>query len=132
MTKKAMAWMGVSVGLLLALGLLIVFGFACAVWIPKSLYPSLTASDLQGVTDPARVQDLKDARLKLQNDARTTWLQGYAALLVQISSEGFGRRFRSKKRVGVPRTCMAAIGRTTRRPSTTRSPLPASPSGRTA
>ena len=38
------------------------------------------------MSDPAKVQDLKAARSKLQSDARTTWLQGYAALLVLIGA----------------------------------------------
>jgi uncharacterized protein YjbI with pentapeptide repeats len=67
---------------LLALSLLVVLLLACVLWIPKWLYPSLTETDLQNVSDSARVQELKGARLKLQNDARTTLLQGVGALVV--------------------------------------------------
>jgi len=85
MSKNKTPWLRAGAGVL-ALGVLVVLLLACGFWIPESLYPSLTATDLQGVTDPAKVVDLKAARSKLQNDARTTWLQGYAALLVLIGA----------------------------------------------
>jgi hypothetical protein len=73
---------------LLVLGLLVILLLACVLWIPRSLYPSLTETDLRDVTDAAKVQELKDARLKLQNDARTTLLQGLAAVLVLTGATG--------------------------------------------
>jgi uncharacterized protein YjbI with pentapeptide repeats len=87
------AWQGVGVGLF-ALGLLVLL-LACVLWIPRWLYPALTDSDLKDVRtaenqpDAAKVQELKGARLKLQNDARTTMLQGLAALLV-LTGAGIG------------------------------------------
>jgi hypothetical protein len=57
-------------------------------WIPRWLYPPLTDTDLKDVKtaqnelDAPKIQELKDARLKLQNDARTTLLQGLGALLL--------------------------------------------------
>ena len=39
-------------------------------WVPRSLYPPLTETDLRDVSDAAKVQELKGARLKLQNDVR--------------------------------------------------------------
>jgi uncharacterized protein YjbI with pentapeptide repeats len=60
----------------------VVLLLACVLWIPKWLYPSLTETDLQNVSDAGKVQELKGARLKLQNDARTTLLQGVGALVV--------------------------------------------------
>jgi hypothetical protein len=72
--KHRRPWMLASAGLL-ALALLVVLLLAAVLWIPRALYPSLTTTDLQGVADPARVQDLKTRRLKLQSDARTTLLQ---------------------------------------------------------
>jgi pentapeptide repeat protein len=70
-----------------ALALFVVLALAaCVFWLPKHLYPSLTATDLRGVTDPAKVQDLKAERLKLQNDCRTTLLQGLAAVIVLIGA----------------------------------------------
>ena len=39
----------------LVLGLLVVLLLACVLWIPKWLYPSLTETDLQNVSDAARV-----------------------------------------------------------------------------
>jgi uncharacterized protein YjbI with pentapeptide repeats len=87
------AWQGVDIGLL-ALGLLVLL-LACVLWIPRWLYPALTDSDLRDVRtaenqpDAAKVQELKGARLKLQNDARTTLLQGLGALLV-LTGAGIG------------------------------------------
>jgi hypothetical protein len=79
--RRRLVWKLAAVGLL-ALSLLAVLLLACVLWIPQQLYPSLTDTDLQNVSDAAKVQELKDARLKLQNDARTTLLQGLGALLV--------------------------------------------------
>jgi len=76
---------------LLVLGLLWVYVF----WVPSWMYPSLTDSDLQDVKtaqnepDAAKIQELKGARLKLQNDARTTLLQGLGAVLV-LTGAGIG------------------------------------------
>jgi hypothetical protein len=60
---------------------LVVLLLACVLWIPTWLYPPLTEADLQGVSDVAKVQELKAARLKLQNDTRTILLQGFGAVL---------------------------------------------------
>jgi hypothetical protein len=62
---------------------------ACVLWIPRWLYPSLTEADLRGVSDAAKVQERESARLKLQNDARTTLLQGFGALLL-LTGAGIG------------------------------------------
>jgi hypothetical protein len=80
---------------LLVLGLLVVLLLACVLWIPRWLYPSLADSDLKDVRtaendpDAAKIQELKGARLKLQNDARTTLLQGLGAVLV-LTGAGIG------------------------------------------
>jgi uncharacterized protein YjbI with pentapeptide repeats len=76
---RAGAW-PLAFGLLgvILLGLLL----ACVLWIPGWLYPAMTEADLESVSDAARVQELRGARLKLQNDARTTLLQGLGAVLV--------------------------------------------------
>jgi hypothetical protein len=78
---------------LLSLGLLVILLIACVLWIPSWLYPALGDADLQAVSeaakgktitasDAAKVEELKGARLKLQNDARTTLLQPLSALLL--------------------------------------------------
>jgi len=81
--RRHVIWSLVGAGLLV-LGLLL----ACVLWIPRSLYPSLTEADLRGVSDAVKVQELKGARLKLQNDARTTLLQGLGAVLVLAGATG--------------------------------------------
>jgi hypothetical protein len=86
-SHRHLSWKQAIVGLL-ALGLLVVLLLTCVFWLPKQLYPSLTETELQDVksaknkSDAAKVQELESARLKLQNDARTTLLQGFGALLV--------------------------------------------------
>jgi hypothetical protein len=86
--RSRLVWRLAGIGLLV-LGLLVVLLLACVLWIPRWLYPSLTETDLHGVSDAAKVQELKGARLKLQNDARTTLLQGLAAVLV-LTGAGIG------------------------------------------
>jgi uncharacterized protein YjbI with pentapeptide repeats len=85
--RRRLTWTLAGIALLV-LGLLVVLLLACVLWIPRSLYPPLTEVDLQGVSDAAKVQELKGARLKLQNDARTTLLQGLGALLVLLGATG--------------------------------------------
>src|SRR5215207_8315121 len=75
--QRRLVWRRAGAGLLI-LGLLAVL-LACVLWIPKWLYPPLTDADLKNVTaenlsDEAKAREVKDARLKLQNDARTTLL----------------------------------------------------------
>ena len=86
--RRRLVWRRAGIGLLV-LGLLAVLLLACVLWIPRWLYPSLTETDLQNVSDAAKVQELKGARLKLQNDARTTLLQGLGAVLV-LTGAGIG------------------------------------------
>jgi uncharacterized protein YjbI with pentapeptide repeats len=86
--RRRLTWRLAGVGLLV-LGLLVVVLLACVLWIPRWLYPSLTDTDLQSVLDASKVQELKGARLKLQNDARTTLLQGLGALVV-LTGAGIG------------------------------------------
>jgi Pentapeptide repeats (8 copies) len=86
--RRRRAWRLAGAGLPV-LGLLVVLLLACVLWIPKWLYPSLTDTELQNVSDADKVQELKGARLKLQNDARTTLLQALGALLV-LTGAGVG------------------------------------------
>jgi hypothetical protein len=69
-------------------GILIILLLACVLWIPPALYPALTDSNLEDVSDVGKRQELKGARLKLQNDARTTLLQGRGGLLVLLGAAG--------------------------------------------
>jgi uncharacterized protein YjbI with pentapeptide repeats len=88
--RRVLVWRLAGAGLLI-LGFLVVYVF----WLPRWMYPSLTGSDLRDVRtaqnkpDAAKIQELKDARLKLQNDARTTLLQGLGAVLV-LTGAGIG------------------------------------------
>jgi hypothetical protein len=63
----------------------------CVLVFPRLLYPPLTITELQarGIRDPMQQVQLQNERLKLQNDARTTLLQGLGGLLV-VSTAGAG------------------------------------------
>jgi hypothetical protein len=62
----------------------IALALGCVLVFPRLLYPPLTKTDLQarGVSNAREQVQLQDARLKLQNDARTTLLQALGGLLV--------------------------------------------------
>jgi hypothetical protein len=68
--------LGLAVAILLA-GIL-----ALVLVVPGMLYPPLSTTELQAVSDPARRLELDNDRRKLQNDARTTFLQGLGGLAV--------------------------------------------------
>jgi Pentapeptide repeats (8 copies) len=79
--RQRRTWTLVVAGLAI-LGLVVAALLACIIWIPRSLYPALSDSALEGVDAPDKRQELKDARLTLQNGARTSLVQGLSALLV--------------------------------------------------
>jgi uncharacterized protein YjbI with pentapeptide repeats len=62
--------------------------------IPRWLYPPLPAADLGRVSDPAQRIELATNRLKLQNDARATMLQGLAGIAVLGGAIVAGRQLR--------------------------------------
>ena len=72
----------------LPLGLVAVGGLAFVLWLvllaPRLLVRSAPTDSLSDVPDPAKRHELQDNRLKLQNDARTTLLQGLGGLAVLI------------------------------------------------
>ena len=64
-------------------------GGAFVLWLilfaPRLLVPAASQADLRDVPDPARWQ-ARDSRIKLQNDARTTLLQGLGGLAVLLAA----------------------------------------------
>jgi hypothetical protein len=81
----------------LPLGLVAVGGLAFVLWLvllaPRLLVPSAPTDSLSDVPDPAKRHELQDNRLKLQNDDRTTLLQGLGGLAVLIDrTYAVGRR----------------------------------------
>ena len=86
--RRYPTWMLIG-AIAFALVLLVTLLLACVLWIPRWLYPPLTEAGLGNVSDAATVQELKEARLRLQNDARTTLLQGLATVLV-VTGAGIG------------------------------------------
>jgi Pentapeptide repeats (8 copies) len=63
-------------------------GVAFLLWLvmfaPRLLVPYASRDSLNDVADPAKRHELQDNRLKLQNDARTTLLQGLGGLAVLV------------------------------------------------
>lgn len=74
-------WARFAAGLGIAAGLILVLVLALVV-IPLWWYPPVQEFELRQVSDPARRIEVESNRLKLQNDARTTMLQGLAGLAV--------------------------------------------------
>jgi hypothetical protein len=69
-------------------GLVAAGGLAFVLWLvlfaPRLLVPTESTDSLSDVPDPAKRHELQDSRLKLQNDARTTLLQGLGGLAVLV------------------------------------------------
>jgi Pentapeptide repeats (8 copies) len=69
---------------LLALGAVAIVGLltACVLVLPRRLAPPMSEKDLDAVKEPDRRLELADARVKLQNDLRTTAVQAIIGLAV--------------------------------------------------
>src|SRR5829696_4431424 len=72
-------WVSVSVLVVALLLWLVLFA-------PRLLVPPASDASLQDVTDAAKRHELRDSRLKLQNDVRTTLLQGVGGLAVLVGA----------------------------------------------
>jgi uncharacterized protein YjbI with pentapeptide repeats len=74
-----------------------VLGVAFLLWLvlfaPRLLVPTASQSDLRDVPDAVRWQ-ARDSRLKLQNDVRTTLLQGLGGLAVLVGASFTYRQLR--------------------------------------
>jgi uncharacterized protein YjbI with pentapeptide repeats len=83
-------------------GALLALILALLLLVPRWLYPPLSSSELQGIARDRQVE-LRNDRLKLQNDARATLLQGLAGLAVLLGAAVAYRQFktgREQLRVG--------------------------------
>jgi hypothetical protein len=79
--RPSESWMlGMTLTACLALGLLL----ACVLVFPRLLYPPLTDRELKDVAAPADRIEAKREQGKLQNDARTTLLQGLGGAAVLL------------------------------------------------
>jgi hypothetical protein len=76
--RRAAGWV---LTVLAGLGLLGLALWLCVVVLPARLYPPLTNQDLAGLSPAERAERVEGQRT-LQNDARTTLLQGLGAVLV--------------------------------------------------
>lgn len=69
---------------------LLIIGLAfllCLVLLaPKLLVPARSDASLHDVADPAKRHELEDARLKLQNDVRTTLLQALGGAVIALGA----------------------------------------------
>jgi hypothetical protein len=67
-----------------------IVGVAVLLWLvllaPKLLVPARSNASLADVPDPGKRHELQDARLKLQNDVRTTLLQGLGGVAVLVGA----------------------------------------------
>jgi uncharacterized protein YjbI with pentapeptide repeats len=91
--RRPIIWLAVLITGVLA------FMLACAVFLPRLLYPPLSQAELQGVPTVKERIELQQAQSQLQSNVRTPLLQGLGALLligglvatwqqVRISREG--------------------------------------------
>jgi hypothetical protein len=65
---------------------------------PRLLVPPASDASLRDVTDAAKRHELRDSRLKLQNDVRTTLLQGVGGLAVLIGAFFTYRQVQTSRR----------------------------------
>jgi hypothetical protein len=67
-----------------------VIGVMFLLWLsllaPKLLVPARSDASLQDVTDPTKRHELQDARLKLQNDVRSTLLQAIGGAVIALGA----------------------------------------------
>jgi hypothetical protein len=79
--RVAAGWF-VPLAIAVALALLL----ACVLVFPRLLHPPLSAGDLQDISSADRRVELQQAQARLQNDARSTLLQGVAGLLLIVGA----------------------------------------------
>ena len=79
-----------------------VLGAAFVLWLvlfaPRLLVPAASQTSLRDVTDAAKRHELQDSRLKLQNDVRTTLLQGLGGLAVAVGAFFTYRQVQTSRR----------------------------------
>jgi hypothetical protein len=81
-------WLSLTLAGVVGASLLAAALSLCVAVLPQRLYPPLSNADLTGLS-PADQAARREGRDRLQNDARTTLLQGLAALLV-LGGAGIG------------------------------------------
>src|SRR5512133_494357 len=74
-------WLSLTLAVVVGATLLAAALWLCVAVLPQRLYPPLSDADLTGLS-PADQAARHEGRDRLQNDVRTTLLQGLAALLV--------------------------------------------------
>jgi hypothetical protein len=65
-------------------------GIAFLLWLvliaPRLVVPALSADALRGVSEPARRLEIQNERMRLQNDVRTTFLQGLGGAVIVLGA----------------------------------------------
>ena len=79
-----------------------VLGIALLLWLvlfaPRLLVPPVSDASLRDVTDATKRHEFRDSRLKLQNDVRTTLLQGVGGLAVLVGAFFTYRQVQTNRR----------------------------------
>lgn len=81
MSRRLLALFSLSV-----VALLLAVLITCVVFLPPHVYPGRTAHELAPIADDKQRADVEDARLKLQNDFRTTLIQSVGGSVALIGA----------------------------------------------
>jgi hypothetical protein len=112
--QRISRWVFWSTAAVVGIAFLIVMLWICIVIAPVRLYPPLTNRDLAGLTRAQRAERV-EGRDKVQNDVRTTLLQGLSALLV-LAGAGVGAGVTLRQvRIGREQLAVAREGQITER-----------------
>jgi hypothetical protein len=60
----------------------VLFAFGVLIFVPLLLYPNLSSAELRGIPDAQTRITMQQAQAQLQNDTRSTLLQGFAGLIL--------------------------------------------------
>jgi hypothetical protein len=90
-------WLSLTLAGVVGASLLAAALSLCVAVLPQRLYPPLSNADLTGLSSADQAVR-REGRDRLQNDARTTLLQGLAALLVFGGADPAGRPHRARTR----------------------------------
>jgi hypothetical protein len=78
MMRRPRSWFVISAVVLVA----VAAAFAAVLVVPVWLHPALSSTDLSGIADAEKRVALQQAQAQLQNETRTTLLQGLAGLVL--------------------------------------------------
>jgi hypothetical protein len=89
-----------------------VLGVAFVLWLvlfaPRLLAPAASEASLRDVPDAAKRHELQDSRIKMQNDVRSTLLQGLGGLALVVGAFCTYRQVQTSRRQ-LERTIKSAL-----------------------